>query len=82
MASSPGDTAAWLGFRAPLVSAPGAPAVAADSATGRTHALIVPVTNYASLPDIAKWLLTLGMLLGRLEIFTLLVVMTPAFWRK
>ncbi|MBN9340728.1 MAG: DUF3616 domain-containing protein [Comamonadaceae bacterium] len=50
MASSPGDTAAWLGFRAPLVSAPGAPAVAADSATGRTHALIVPVTNYASLP--------------------------------
>ncbi len=50
MASSPGDTAAWLGFRAPLVSAPGAPAVAADSATGRTHALIVPVTNHASLP--------------------------------
>lgn len=50
LSSSPGDTSAWLGFRAPLVSAPGQPAVGADSAAGRTHALIVPVTNYAGLP--------------------------------
>jgi hypothetical protein len=50
MSTSPDDSAAWLGFRAPLVPAPGAPAVAADSATGRTHALIVPVTNFAALP--------------------------------
>jgi trk system potassium uptake protein TrkH len=38
--------------------------------------------NYASLPDTAKWLLTFGMLLGRLEIFTLLVLFSPMFWRK
>ncbi len=38
--------------------------------------------NYADLSDPAKWLLCFAMLLGRLEIFTLLVLLTPAFWRK
>ena len=38
--------------------------------------------NFASINDPAKWILSLAMLLGRLEIFTLLVLITPAFWRK
>ena len=38
--------------------------------------------NYAALPDGAKWLLIFTMLLGRLEIFTLLVLLTPEFWRR
>ena len=38
--------------------------------------------NYANLSDAAKWLLCLAMLLGRLEIFSLLVLFTPAFWRN
>ena len=38
--------------------------------------------NFASINDPAKWILMLAMLLGRLEIFTLLVLFTPAFWRK
>lgn len=38
--------------------------------------------NYASLKDAAKWVLCFAMLLGRLEIFTLLVLLTPSFWRK
>ncbi len=38
--------------------------------------------NYASINDFAKWVLCLSMLLGRLEIFTLLVVLTPVFWRQ
>ena len=38
--------------------------------------------NYASLTDFNKLLLCFSMLLGRLEIFTLLVLLTPAFWRK
>lgn len=38
--------------------------------------------NYAALSDVAKWLLCLAMLLGRLEIFSLLVLFTPTFWRK
>jgi trk system potassium uptake protein len=38
--------------------------------------------NYQTLPDSTKWLLILAMVLGRLEIFTLLVLLTPAFWRR
>jgi trk system potassium uptake protein TrkH len=38
--------------------------------------------NYASINDMAKWVLCFAMLLGRLEIFTLLVLLTPAFWRN
>ncbi|WMS86005.1 TrkH family potassium uptake protein [Pleionea litopenaei] len=38
--------------------------------------------NYSNISDLAKWLLCLAMLFGRLEIFTLLVLLTPAFWRK
>jgi trk system potassium uptake protein TrkH len=43
--------------------------------------IIGPAGNFASLPDSAKWLLSLGMLLGRLEILTVLVLVTRAFWR-
>ena len=43
--------------------------------------VIGPMGTYAPLPDAAKWLLALGMLLGRLELFTVLVLFTPAFWR-
>ncbi|MEX1215871.1 TrkH family potassium uptake protein, partial [Saccharospirillum sp.] len=40
------------------------------------------VTNhYANIPDLAKWVLCIAMLLGRLEIFTLLVLFSPHFWR-
>jgi trk system potassium uptake protein TrkH len=38
--------------------------------------------NYAGVTDTAKWVLCFAMLLGRLEIFTLLVLFTPAFWRR
>ncbi len=38
--------------------------------------------NYAGVNDFGKWVLCFAMLLGRLEIFTLLVLLTPAFWRK
>ncbi len=44
--------------------------------------LIGPAGNFDGLPDTAKWLLAFGMLLGRLELFTILVMMSPAFWRK
>ncbi len=38
--------------------------------------------HYRDINDTAKWILCFAMLLGRLEIFTLLVLLTPAFWRK
>lgn len=38
--------------------------------------------SYDLLPDVAKWILSTLMLIGRLEIFTVLVLFTPAFWRR
>ena len=43
--------------------------------------VIGPAGTFGPLPDTAKWLLSLGMLLGRLELFTVLVLLTPTFWR-
>lgn len=43
--------------------------------------IIGPAGTFTTLPDSAKWLLAAGMLLGRLEIFTVLVVFIPSFWR-
>jgi trk system potassium uptake protein TrkH len=43
--------------------------------------MIGPVGNFATLPDAAKWLLSFGMLMGRLELFTVLVLFFPQFWR-
>ncbi|SDQ30812.1 TrkH family potassium uptake protein [Flagellimonas zhangzhouensis] len=41
-----------------------------------------PVSNYNSLPPIGKWWCSFLMLLGRLELFTVLIVLTPYFWKK
>ncbi len=44
--------------------------------------VVGPSGNYAGLPDIAKWLLSAGMLLGRLEFLSVLVLLTPVFWQR
>lgn len=44
-------------------------------------AQIGPSGDYGGLPDIVKWILMFGMLLGRLELLTLLILFTPSFWR-
>jgi trk system potassium uptake protein TrkH len=43
--------------------------------------IVGPAGNFSSLPDGAKWVLSGAMLLGRLELFTILVLFTPRFWR-
>ena len=43
--------------------------------------IIGPEGNFSTLPDGAKWLLAFGMLLGRLELYTVIVLLVPAFWR-
>ena len=43
---------------------------------------IGPAGNYQSLPDNAKWIMIFLMLLGRLELFALLVLLDPQFWRR
>ncbi len=44
--------------------------------------IIGPNGNFSSLPDISKWILTLGMILGRLELFAILVLFLPSFWKN
>jgi len=41
-----------------------------------------PATTYAVLSDFQIWVLSAAMLVGRLELFTVFVIFTPAFWRK
>ena len=56
--------------------------VACLNNTGPGLNLVGPSTTYAVLTDFQTWVCTWAMLLGRLEIFTLLVVLMPAFWRR
>jgi trk system potassium uptake protein len=57
-------------------------AVACITNTGPGLGSVGPAGNYAALTDLQKWACTATMLLGRLELLTLLVVFTPAFWRR
>jgi len=41
-----------------------------------------PTDNFAWMPDAAKWVLTFCMVLGRLEIYTVIILFVPEFWRK
>lgn len=56
--------------------------VASINNTGPGLNQVGPATNFAVLTDFQTWICTLAMLLGRLEIFSLLVVLTPEFWRR
>ena len=44
--------------------------------------IIGPDGNYQNIPDLSKWILATGMLLGRLELFAVLVLFFPSFWRN
>ena len=44
--------------------------------------IIGPNGNFSTLPDVSKWILTIGMILGRLELFAILVLFLPSFWRN
>ena len=44
--------------------------------------LVGPVENYVEIPLLGKWVLIFCMLLGRLEIYTVIVLLIPEFWRK
>ena len=43
--------------------------------------IIGPNGNFSSLPDVSKWILSIAMILGRLELFAILVLFLPSFWR-
>ena len=70
-----------------LLLATGMDFVSAFSAVGACMNNLGPGLNsvaahYGDITDFAKWVLSFAMILGRLEIFTLLVLFTPAFWRQ
>ncbi|WGF86821.1 TrkH family potassium uptake protein [Marinivivus vitaminiproducens] len=67
-----------LGF----VTAASAAAAALANVGPGLGEMIGPAGNFKPLPDPAKWILTFVMLLGRLEIFTIVVLFTPRFWRN
>jgi trk system potassium uptake protein TrkH len=45
-------------------------------------AIVGPAGNFSPLPEAAKWVLSVGMLMGRLEIISVVIVLSPAFWRS
>ena len=45
-------------------------------------ALVGPTKNYVAVPFAGKWVLIFCMLLGRLEIYTVFVLLVPEYWRK
>ena len=56
--------------------------IAAIGNIGPSFGIVGPYSNYNNLPIAAKWLLSFCMLLGRLEIYTVIVLLVPEFWKK
>ncbi len=56
--------------------------IASINSTGPGLGQIGPATTYASLSDTQTWIYTLAMFLGRIELFTFLILFTPSYWRK
>lgn len=57
-------------------------AITAISNVGPGLGAIGPVSNFAELPDTSKWFLAFLMMVGRLEIFTVLTILMPGFWKQ
>lgn len=64
-----------------FISALGASATSIGN-VGPGIGTVGPMLNFANVPDVGKWVLTFLMLLGRLELFTVLVIFSRAFWKK
>ena len=63
-----------------VTSLTGAATALTNVGPGLGH-IIGPAGNFSSLPDPAKWILSFAMILGRLELLTVMVLLTPVFWR-
>ena len=57
-------------------------AVSAISNVGPGLGTLGPVSNFADVPTVSKWFLSFLMLTGRLEIFTVLTILVPGFWKQ
>ena len=72
---------AMIPFSADIQTA-GSATVACLSNVGPGFSTVGPLANFASIPDTGKAILTMLMLIGRLELYTVLAIFIPAFWRK
>lgn len=68
-------------FEQPFLTAIGAVATSLGN-VGPGIGEVGPVDNFAGIPDTGKWFLSFLMLLGRLELFTILILFLPYFWRS
>jgi trk system potassium uptake protein len=75
------STVLLAGMGTDFVTALGAVAATIGN-IGPGFGLVGPADNYTTIPLMGKWLLIWCMLLGRLEIFTVLILVVPEFWRK
>jgi trk system potassium uptake protein len=75
------STVLLAGMGTDFVTALGAVAATIGN-IGPGFGIVGPVDNYTAIPYMGKWLLIWCMLLGRLEIFTVLILLVPEFWRK
>ena len=75
--------AAALGFMGlDMVTAISSAATAVANVGPGLGPVVGPSSTFAGLPEGAKWVMAAGMLLGRLELFTVLVLLVPSFWRE
>jgi len=74
-------TFALLGSGLDFVSAFSA-IIACINNAGPGLGVVGPASNFQGLTDFQTWVCSLAMLLGRLEIFSFLVLFTPVYWRK
>ncbi len=66
-----------MGFEEALGSS-----VSAVANAGPGLGSVGPIYNYAAVPDLSKWVLSFAMMIGRLEIFTVLTILLPGFWKQ
>jgi trk system potassium uptake protein TrkH len=64
-----------------LISAMGAVATTMGG-IGPGLGVVGPMNNFASVPEVGKWVLSFLMILGRLELFTFLIIFVPSFWKN
>lgn len=76
------STLALTYFGIDLVTALTASATCITNVGPGLGAIVGPAGNFSTLPDGAKWILSLMMILGRLEFFTMLVLLVPDFWER
>jgi trk system potassium uptake protein TrkH len=74
-------TVALMAFDLDFLTSASAAVAALSNVGPGLGPIIGPAGNFGTLPDASKWLLCFGMLLGRLELFTVLILFFPQFWR-